>query len=167
MPTNWFNSDGLYVKFGTNEATAGAAGEFGTFTDGGLHVIEVRIPLLTAITDSTQTILDQNVIFPKNARIEWVDVLNTTAATGTNAVLDLGLQRLDQTTELDYDGLLADAPRTDWDALGETKHYMVGVTGAGALMGTVTTQPGYLVATYDTAAFTAGAIKIRIGYSHP
>lgn len=167
MATNWLNSDGLYVKFGTNEATPGVAGEYGFFTDGDVHVLEVRISDLTTLTDSTQNILDQNVWLPKNARIEWVDVINTTAATGTNAVLDLGLQRFDQSTELDYDGLLADAPRTDWDALGETKHYMVGVTGAGALMGTVLANPGYLVATYDTAAFTAGAIKIRIGYSFP
>lgn len=167
MATNWFNADGLYVKFGTNEATPGVAGEYGFLTDGNVHVIEVRISDLTTLTDSTQNILDQNVWLPDNARIEWIDVINTTAATGTNAVLDLGLIRFDQSTELDYDGLLADAPRTDWDALGETKHYMVGVTGAGALMGTVLTQPGYLVATYDTAAFTAGAISIRIGFSFP
>lgn len=166
MATNWFNSDGLLVKFGTNEATAGKAGEFGELI-GNVHVVELRISDLTTLTDSTQTVLDENVFIPKNARIEWVDVINTTAATGTNAVMDVGLIRRDQTTELDYDGLLADAPRTDWDALGETKHYMVGVTGAGALMGTVLTNSGYLVATYDTAAFTAGAIIIRIGFSFP
>lgn len=166
MATNWLNSDGLYVRFGANEATAGTAGELG-ITDGNKHIVEVRIADLTSLTDSTQNILDQNVFIPDNARIEYIDVLNTTAATGANAVLDLGLIRFDQSTELDYDGLLADAPRTDWDSLGETKRYQVGVTGAGALMGTVLTQPGYLVATYDTAAFTAGAITIRIAYSFP
>lgn len=166
MATNWFNSDGLLVKFGTNEATAGKAGEYGELV-GNIHIIELRIPDLTVITDSTQTVLDENVFIPKNARIEYVEVINVTAATGTNAVLDLGLIRRDQSTELDYDGLLADAPRTDWDALGETKKYQVGVTGAGALVGTVLTNSGYLVATYDTAAFTAGAIDIRIGFSFP
>ncbi len=167
MATNWFNADGLLVKFGTNEATAGKAGEYGALHEGNTHVIALRLSDLTVLTDSTQTVLDENVFVPKNARIEWVDIINTTAATGTNAVLDLGLIRRDQTTELDYDGLLADAPRTDWDALGETKHYMVGVTGAGALMGTVLTNSGYLVATYDTAAFTAGAVEIRVGFSFP
>ena len=167
MATNWLNSDGLYVKFGTNEATAGNSGEYGYFMEGNIHVIEIRGLDLTTLTDSTQNILDQNVWLPKNARVEWVDVINTEAATGTNAVLDLGLIRLDQTTELDYDGLLADAPRTDWDTLGETKHYMVGVTGVGAKVGTILANPGYLVATYDTAAFTDGTINIRIGYSFP
>lgn len=167
MATNWFNSDGLLVKFGTNEAAAGVAGEYGFLTDGNVHVLEVRLLTLETIPDSTQTILDENAWLPDNARIEWIDVINTEAATGTNATLDLGLIRFDRTTELDYDGLLANAPLTDWDTLGETKHYMVGVTGAGALVGTVLTNPGYLVATYDTAAFTAGSLWIRIGYSFP
>ncbi len=168
MATNWFNADGLLVKFGTNEATPGKAGEYGTFTSGNVHVVELRIADMTTLTDSTQTVLDENVFIPKNARIEWVDVLTTTAVTsGGSAVLDLGLIRRDQTTELDYDGFLADAPLADYNALGETKHYMVGVTGAGALMGTVLTNSGYLVATWDTAAFTAGAVEIRIGFSFP
>lgn len=168
MATNWLNSDGLYVKFGTNEATPGVAGEYGFLTDGNTHVLEVRISDLTTVPDSTQTILDQNVWLPDNARILWVEVINTTAATsGGSATLDLGLIRFDQTTELDYDGLLANAPLTDWDTLGETKRYQVGVTGAGALVGTVLANPGYLVATYDTAAFTAGALHIKIGYEFP
>ena len=165
MPTNWFNSDGLYVKFGANEATAGVAGEYNTL--GARRCIEIRIADLTTIPDTTQTILDQNVWMPDNARIEEIEVINTTAATGSGATLDLGLIRFDQSTELDYDGLLANAPLTDWDTLGETKSYSVGVTGAGALMGTVITQPGYFVATYDTAAFTAGALRIRVWYSFP
>lgn len=162
---NWLNKDGLYVRFGEREAETGVAGEL-PITDGNKHIVELRLAL-ASLTDSTNTPLDQNVFIPKNARIEYIDVLNTKAATGTNAVLDLGLIRLDQSTELDYDGLLADAPRTDFDALGETKRYQVGVTGAGALMGTVLTNPGYLVATYDTAAFTDGIVNIRIAYSFP
>lgn len=167
MATNWFNSDGLLVKFGTNEATPGVAGEYGTLANGNTHVIELRGLDLTTLTDSTQTVLDENVFVPKNARVEWVEVICTEAATGTNAVLDLGLIRFDRSTELDYDGLLADAPRTDWDTLGETKKYQVGVTGVGAKVGTILTQPGYLVATYDTAAFTDGTVNIRIGFSFP
>lgn len=167
MATNWFNNDGLLVKYGTNEATAGRAGEVAG-NNGNTRIIELRLSDLTVLTDATQTVLDENVFVPKNARIEWVDVLNVTAATsGGAATLDLGLIRRDQTTELDYDGLLAAAPLSDWNALGETKHYMVGVTGAGALMGTVLANSGYLVATWNVGAFTAGAIDIRIGFSFP
>jgi hypothetical protein len=167
MATNWFNSDGLLVKFGTNEATPGVAGEYGFLTDGNVHVLEVRLLTLETLVDtaSASAIVDENAWLPKNARIEWIDVLNVEAA-ATGATLDLGLIRFDRVTELDYDGLLAAAPIADWNALGETKHYMVGVTGAGALMGTVLANPGYIVATYNTA-FTAGALEIRIGYSFP
>lgn len=163
----WTNNDGLYIKYGVDEATAGTTGEF-MVTDGNKHLVEIRIASMAALTDSTQNILDQHVVIPKNARIEYVEILTTTAVTsGGSAVLDLGLQRLDRSTELDYDGLLADAPIADYNALGETKRYQVGVAGAGALMGTVLTNPGYLVATYDTAAFTAGAVTIRLAYSFP
>lgn len=161
----WTNKDGLKIFYGVDEGTAGAAG-FYEDAIGNTQVVEVRIPAMTALTDSTQNILDDFVVIPKNARIEWVDVQATTAVTsGGAAVLDIGLQRLDRSTELDYDGLLADAPITDYNSVGETKRYQFGVSGAGALVGTVLANPGYLVATYDTAAYTAGAITIRIGFS--
>ncbi len=163
----WTNNDGLKIFYGVDEGAAGKAGEVST-TDGNKHLVEIRIPAMTALTDSTQNILDDFVVIPKNARIEYVDIMTTTAVTsGGSAVLDLGLQRLDRTTELDYDGLLADAPIADYNLAGETKRYQVGVTGAGALVGTVLANPGYLVATYDTAAFTAGAITVRLAYSFP
>ncbi len=167
MATNWFNNDGLLIKFGTNEATPGKVGEYGTFTTGNVHVIEIRALQLETLIDtaSALAILDENAWMPKNARVEWVDVLNVEAA-ATGVTLDLGLIRFDRVTELDYDGLLAAAPIADYNALGETKHYMVGVTGAGALMGTVLANPGYIVATYNTA-FTDGTIDIRIGFSFP
>lgn len=168
MATNWYNKDGLYVKFGTNEAEAGKAGEYGFLTDGNVHIIEIRALDLTTLTDSTQNIIDQNVWLPKNARPLWVDVINTEAATGNNAVLDLGLRKLNQAgTEFDYDGLLADAPRTDWASLGTIKRYQVGVTGVGAKVGTVLAEAGYIVATYDTAAFSDGTVDIRIGFEFP
>ena len=164
----WTNNDGLYIRYGTDEATAGAAGHFASPDKGNVTVVEARIAAMTALTDSTQNIIDQFTVIPKNARIEYVEVFTTTAVTsGGSAVLDLGLIRLDRSTELDYDGLLADAPIADYNVAGETKRYQIGVTGVGALVGTVLANPGYLVATYDTAAFTAGAVTIRIGYSFP
>lgn len=165
---SWYNADGLYIKFDTTEGEAGKIGEYGFLTEGNVHVLEIRALDLTTLTDSTQTILDQNAWLPKNARPEWVDVICTEAVTGSNAVLDLGLRKLNQSgTEFDYDGLLADAPRTDWATVGNIKRYSIGVTGAGAKLGTVLAETGYLVATYDTAAFTDGTVNIRIGFSFP
>jgi hypothetical protein len=105
-------------------------------------------------------------LFLKTSSLTEVEVTNEVASTGTNATLNLGLVRItDASTEIDVDGLLVAAPRTDWDAAGETKLYRVGVTGVGALIGTATSYAGYLVADYDTAAFTAGRIRVTIrGY---
>lgn len=165
---SWYNNDGLYIKYGTTEGEAGKVGVYASPSEGNVNVMEIRGLDLTTLTDSTQNILDQNAWLPKNARVEWVEVINTEAATGANAVLDLGLRKLNQAgTEFDYDGLLADAPRTDWATLGTIKRYGVGVTGVGAKVGTVLAETGYLVATYDTAAFTDGTVNIRIGYSFP
>lgn len=158
----WHNSDGLYVKFGTEEATVGVAGAYAA-TRQNERMVEVVITL-TALADATETILSDTVTIPKGARITRVRVINQTAATGTNATMDLGLIDQDRTTELDYDGLLVNAPRTDWDDAGETKEYTIGVTGIGALCGTTLANTGLLTASYDTAAFTAGVIRVQVYY---
>ena len=51
------------------------------------------------------------------------------------------------------------------DTAGETNVIRKGSTGAGALIGTTLTNAGLLVADYDTAAFTAGEVVVRIRYS--
>lgn len=162
----WMNADGLYIKYGTEEATVGKAGTY-TEQEGGRYIVEFRIPALTALTTG-DVIQEDNVYIPKGARIEYVEVMNTTAATsGGSATLNIGLIRSDRTTAIAATGLVSAAPLTDYDTLGETKRYSVGVTGAGSLVGTVLTNPGLISAKYATAAFTAGALTIRIAYSFP
>ena len=161
----WRNSDGLYVKIGTTEAEIVRGGELNSF--GSFQEIEQVIDL-TTLGSSSALLADSypGVVIPKNFMFTEIEVTNETAATGSGATLNLGLVRTsDGSTEIDNDGLLAVAPRTDWDAAGETKTYRIGVTGVGALVGTVTSYAGYLVADYDTAAFTDGRIKVTIrGY---
>ena len=161
----WTNSDGLYVKFGTEEATVGTAGEYSVMI-GPEHVHEVVITLTGLGTAAA--VLDQHTVIPKGARITKIKVINEVAATsGGSATLNFGVQRLDRSTELDYDGFLAAAPLADYNAVGETKEYSAGVSGAGALVGTTLANPGYLTADYDTAAFTAGKIRVQLFWYVP
>jgi hypothetical protein len=167
MPNvNWLNADGLYIKYGTNEAQPGIAGEVSE-SAGPVRILEMRISPLTSLT-AADVVQEQNLYLPKNTRIEYVEVMNTVAATsGGAATLSVGLVRSDQVTLIAAGGLINAAPFTDFDVLGETKRYSVGVTGAGTLIGTTTANPGLITAKFGTAAFTAGAITIRIAISNP
>ena len=163
----WYNSDGLYVKFGTEEATPGKVAMYeGTW--GPIQICEVFLDetKLTSLSATAgATVLDYNTVLPKNARIEKVTTIVQKACTGTNAVLNVGLIRTDLTTELDYNGLIAGQILTTLDAAGERTEHVIGSTYVGALVGTTLAYNGYLVADYDTAAFTAGEIRIRIEYT--
>lgn len=163
----WYNADGLYVKFGTEEATPGKVanyeGVFGPIMMAEVFIDETKLLALSATAGAT--VLDYNTVIPKNARIEKITVIAQKACTGTGAVLNLGLIRTDLTTELDYNGLVAALPLASVDAAGETTALVVGSTYAGALIGTTLSNNGYLVADYDTAAFTAGELRIRIEYT--
>ncbi len=158
----WYNSDGLYVKFGTEEATVGKVGMHKMA--GPQHMVEVFVPDMTALATGA-TIWDYNTVIPKNARIEKIEVITQTAVTsGGSATLNVGLIRTDITTELDYDGFVAALAIASFNAVGETVSITAGATSAGALLGTTLSNNGYITIDYDTAAFTAGAIRIRIYY---
>lgn len=158
----WSNSDGLYIKFGTDEATLTKAGEYNVL--GPLHTVELTIDALTALT-TTAVIQSDTAIIPDSARIEEVEVVVETAATsGGAATLDIGLVRTDRTTAYDDDGLVVALALTSIDAAGEKTVLRVGSTGAGALIGTTLANPGLLVASYNAAAYTAGKVIIRVRY---
>jgi hypothetical protein len=157
----WYNNDGLTVKFGTEKSTPNKVGSYGV-GDGPIHVMEVFLSDLTLLGTSP-AIQSDVATLPAGARIERVEIINQTAATsGGSAVLNVGLQRLDRSTELDYDGLVAAAALATFNAAGERVTLNVGSTGAGALIGTTLANAGYITADYDTAAFTAGALRVRI-----
>lgn len=158
----WLNNDGLYVKFGTEEGVAGTAGEY--TTRGPTRLTEV---LLTGTALGTAAaIQDDHTVIPAGARIEKVEVIAQTAMTsGGSATLNVGFSRLDRSTELDYDGLLAAFPLASMNAVGETNSLTNGSSGAGVLVGTVLANAGLLTADYDTAAFTGGTVKVRIHWS--
>lgn len=158
----WTNADGLRIAFGADEATAGKAGEYRV--DGQERVVEVVVTM-TPLTTSA-VIQDQFVTLPAGAFITAVKVLTTTAITSSGSgVFNLGLQRLDRSTELDYDGLIAALPVASFNAAGETVELTEGVTYHGALIGTELAYPGYITADYDTADFTAGTCRVQIFYT--
>lgn len=159
----WFNQDGLFIKFGFDEGLVKNTGEYADL--GPLHNIEVELPL-ASLSTSAVTILSDTVTLPVGARIEEIEVVAETAATGTNATLKVGLIRTDRTTAYDDDGFVAALAQTTLTA-GSKQVLRVGSTGAGALVGTTLTLPGLLVAGATTAVFTAGRAVVRIYYYIP
>jgi len=163
MPQTWFDNTGLYQKYGIDQTIPMAGGEYRN--DAALREIEFKITL-SSVPLATGTIVPgtDNIFMPAGMFIEEVQVVADVLATGATAVLNLGLIRTDRTTEIDFDGLLTAAPLANIDTAGERVTYTKGVAGAGPLIGTVTANVGHFVADYDTAAFTAGVITVRVRY---
>lgn len=158
---SWMNSDGLYLEYGTTKTSVEKAGTYRT--NGELR--EVELTLTLSEVGTSPAIVSNTQIIPSGVKIQQVVVVASTAAVGATAVLNLGLQKLDRSTQIDYDGIIAALPVASIDATGEQTTLTPGATYAGALLGTTTgADPGYLVADYDTAAFTAGVLRIRIQY---
>lgn len=178
----WVNSDGLIVKFGSEEAGPGRGGSKATLD--GRIVIEFLVDYtdvqstsytrLGSVSSSINSPTGNNgVEVSSGLRIEAVEVIAQTAFTSSGtigtSVFSMGLVREDQSTELDNDGLLT----TSFvggviDAAGERTYVTPGVTGAGALIGTTLSNNGFIVLAntqHGSHPFTAGKAKIRIyGY---
>lgn len=164
MANTYLDSDGLLRKYGTSKGVATNAGEFRH--NGALRQMEVKIDL-TTLTD-TAAIISDVTFFPRGARIEEVEVVTLTAATsGGSAVLNVGLIGTDRSTVIDADAFVSAMAKTAVDAAGEKTVLRVGSTGAGSSIGTTTSAVGYITADYDTAAFTAGVVLVRIYYMVP
>lgn len=162
----WTNNDKLHIKFGTDAATATKGGARVYPADGGLHVVDFNLTL-TDLTSTSSTVLFDNVVIPAKAWVEKIDIKCVVAATssGSGAKLNLGLKKLDRSTEGDYDGLLDSVAQTDMDAINETATKTVVTSGGGgALMGAPAAYPGLISGYYETEAFTAGQVNIRIFY---
>lgn len=160
---NWNNNDGLYLKYGTSKATAAAAGDFLAY--GSNRIIELKISDLTTLT-TTAAILDDNVYVPTNCIIEQVEIISDTAATsGGSATLSVGLMKDDRSTTISDTALISALALTSIDGTGEKTTLTLGSTSAGTKIGTtIGSDRGYITAKYGTAAFTAGAVTIRIYY---
>jgi hypothetical protein len=176
---SWTNADGLYVKFGSEEAIVARGGEQQSFD--GRHIIEFYIDYTDALSATAAVLGDASgnttgagafgVVIPKNLLIEEVQVYAETAFTSSGTVgsadLTFGTVRAtDRSTAIDVDGLSTIAGSVI-DALGETTVLRKGGTGAGALIGTnaSATYDGVIVVANTAHAshpFTAGRARVRV-----
>lgn len=162
----WLDNSGLYQKYGLEQTTVQAGGEYRTHAE--LREIEIKVDLTTVTATPTVISGADNIFFPAGVCIEEVTTVAQTAGV-TGVSIDLGLIRTDRTTEIDYNGILAAAPLADHDAINERKTYTIGVTGVGALMtaGTTGANSGYLTINSTATLYTAGILVIRIKYRKP
>jgi len=161
MANTYFDGDGLLRKYGTTKAVPNYAGEYKTY--GSLREIEVRIDL-SLLSTSTQLILSDQVFFPKERVEEVVIEVETAAASSGSGTLDVGLIQTDRSTEIDFNGFIAAELTSALNTAGKKIIYTNGVSKAGALIGTTTTNVGYLVANANTAVFQSGIVYVRIRY---
>lgn len=179
---SWMNSDGLYVKFGAEEAAHARGGEYGAL-DNGRHVIEFIIDWKDALS-ATNTILgntattaypqtgSMGVLIPEGFIPEFLEVTPVVAFTSSgtigSATLLIGSKKLsDRSTEYDHDGLATSsfaASVLDATAEGPTV-IKVGTTGAGDDYGIAFTENAVITVSnsaHGSHPYTAGVAKCRL-----
>ena len=150
--TNDINEDGLQVKFGTDRSEVINQG----VTSGEEKLLVFKV-VGTDVADTDTAAADGDAPFiPAGAYIKDAFFTVETAFVGATAVLDLGTKQEDGTNIAD-DGI-------DSLAIGVIDADNDAVASDGALVGTVVALDSYIMATYDAAAFTAGAGTLVIKY---
>lgn len=151
----WTNEDGLEVRFGIDRATSADSG--GTSAEEKVHVFDIADATELGDTD-TAAVAGDAAFIPAGAIVkDAYFVVDTAFTSGGTAVLDLGLKEADG-TNIDDDGIDAAVALGVIDADDDV------VVADGALVGTRLAKDSYVMATYDTAAYTAGAGKLVIKY---
>lgn len=164
--TQWTNSDGLTIRFGTEQKGYDTATPAATYTSGLMRQLVVdfsydNLPGPNADSDNDGT--DDAFIsakIPANAYItRALLVVELDWATADAADLTIGLEQADGTT-IDADGIDAAIAASALDT-GDV------VVCNGALVGgtlTVGTADAYVVATIGTGSFTTGKARLIIEY---
>ena len=151
MSTIWINEDGLKVRFPLDNGATPRLD--GSNTDDQRKVVFGVVGVDVPDTD-TNPEQDDIVSIPAGAVVTaaWTIVDEAFVGAGT---LDLGFKAQDGTNVAD-DGIdsIAGASLTA-DAV---------IAADGSLIGTKFTVPHFFMATYDTAAFTAGRARVVVEY---
>ena len=158
---SWTNSDGLVVRFGTDKGTEKESGS----TEANVHRTLVHKFAFGDIANTDVTAADpESPFIPADSVITRATLYVTTAFVGATGVLDIGL-KVAAGTNTDDDGIDSVAV-TVLDAIGDT----INCNGAyvsssvGNLTGLRITADQYIMTTWDTAAFTAGAATLVVEY---
>lgn len=159
----WTNSDGLHLKFGTEESTVTPGGEICPFGD----QLEIVFNLDHSYIDSDTAKIIEGVRLPLGFQIERVRLVVEEAfdSAGDAFVLDMGLVDEDRSSNANDDALIQAEVQADIDAIGDIVEYTLasaGASGAGVSVGTVLTDHKLVTVSYDTAAPTAGHAKVTI-----
>lgn len=154
---SYVNADGLFILTNTAEGTPR---EQGITTEGAKKYFVLDIEDMTAVPASPAAPQQNDAYIPAGSFITGAFIIVDTACTsGGSATLNIGLQTR-AGVAIDADGIDAAVAVAD---LAANK----AVVCNGALVGgtaTVGAENGYISFDYDTAAFTAGALKIVIEY---
>jgi hypothetical protein len=157
--TTWTNSDGLPIEFGTTQAGASTGGHVMKAGDAVELVVDID---LTTLADASATVgfVDEHEL-PEGAIIRSAKMIVLTAAAGATAVLDVGVidASADSSGTSDDDGLDAAVAVAALTPAGTE------ITCDGALINTVLDAHYKIAASYDTAAFTAGKVRLIVEYT--
>ena len=140
----WINADGLEVGFGpvvAGNTTAGAQE-----TKGKIKQLQLNVDVAAGLLSVGDAISQKHSGIPTGAYIVNADYI---AEVDFDAAVEFGTADVDSTV-IDQDGLVATGTTT--------------AEGAGALIGTVTTEVNYLVVTATTTAPTAGKGQLLVEY---
>lgn len=158
---NWMDTDGLYRQYGTTKAVPEVGGDFLRYAE--YRMQEYTLDLTTLTPFGTNIIPSNTTFIPAGVFIESVEIDVETTAAGATATLSVGLIGQDRSTVASATGFVNAVAMATMTA-GTKFTLTTGSTGAGGYIGALTPSAGYLIATANTAVFSAGRIKVRINY---
>lgn len=159
----WSNSDGLYVRFGTERTEKAKVAEY--TTDGPGRLVELHVPAGDyPLIAAGAVIQSREVVLPKGAVVESVEILSTTDVVSATGVVNVGTVDADDgTSNADVDGLVVAATATEINAGGTNVAGWVGAHVSGAAF----TQSKFLTLEVDTDEVDSGEFTVRVVYSMP
>lgn len=161
----WNNSDGLFIRYGSDEAKPSRFGEYNFGTPHAVLEIDLFWSDLPAFGATDPVILARNVRIPFEKiyieKVEIVTQVDWDSATD-NFTLDIGLYDTDGTTVYDANGLVDAITQAELNTGGTN---VAGWVGSAVDTVISNTTPLLLQINVDTAQPTAGHSLIRIYYT--
>ena len=165
----WTNSDGLVVGFGTHSVDNDVSAVRG----GTEKTLEVEYDLVDlADTFAATNVKPQDVIIPRGSVfVEGYLTTLVAATSGGAGTLDIGTWGVNASTPVvdDADGLVADVTIAEMTSIGEV-HVLDGAliaTAGTTAAGAISDSDVVIAPSYETAAFTAGRVRLTLKYIVP